>query len=394
MLEGALRSKRILVCVGPGGVGKTTTAAALGAMAARMGRSTLVCTIDPAPRLADALEMGTLESEPRPVPPETARALGVSGDGLLSAVRLDTRQAFGRLVEEQVVDPAMRRRIFDNEIYRQITTTLTGSQEYAATLALYDLATQGRWDLIVLDTPPTANALDFLEAPHRIAEAVASPAIRWFSRPPDRGGRFSLRHLGFGGAAVMHKLAKFVGSQFLDDVAAFFVDFHAVLDGFLARANAIEQLLRSPDTGFLLVLAPELPAVNEALFFHERLRAAGIPLGAFIANRVHERPGLVDADQLQSSLERQAVLHGCTSRDVHIAAERLARMALEYSRLCDSERRELQRLVASAPGVLLTSVPLLEQDVDSLAALRVIGEHLASVPGEEPTRAATTTPAS
>ena len=190
MIRALVEQKRIVVCVGPGGVGKTTTAAALGATAARLGRKTLVCTIDPAPRLADALGVGGLGPEPRPVPAEACRALGIpeEGAGRLFAVRLDTARAFARLVDEQVADPEMRRRIFDNAIYRQVTTSLTGSQEYAATLALYELAREGAYDLIVLDTPPTANALDFLDAPKRIAAAVSSPALSWFARSP-RGRR-------------------------------------------------------------------------------------------------------------------------------------------------------------------------------------------------------------
>ena len=149
MIRALVEQKRIVVCVGPGGVGKTTTAAALGAAAARLGRKTLVCTIDPAPRLADALGVGGLGPEPRLVPAEACRALGIpeEGAGRLYAVRLDTARAFARLVDEQVADPEMRRRIFDNAIYRQVTTSLTGSQEYAATLALYELAREGAYDL-------------------------------------------------------------------------------------------------------------------------------------------------------------------------------------------------------------------------------------------------------
>ncbi|HSY40403.1 MAG TPA: ArsA-related P-loop ATPase, partial [Polyangia bacterium] len=220
MIRALVEKKRIVVCVGPGGVGKTTTAAALGATAARLGRKTLVCTIDPAPRLADALGVGGLGPEPRPVPPEACRALGIPAEGAarLFAVRLDTARAFARLVDEQVADPEMRRRIFDNAIYRQVTTSLTGSQEYAATLALYELAREGAYDLIVLDTPPTANALDFLDAPKRIAAAVSSPALSWFARSPagddgDGGGlrRLSLRRLRAGGALMLRRLAKLVG---------------------------------------------------------------------------------------------------------------------------------------------------------------------------------------
>src|SRR5215471_8978305 len=338
MIRALVRDKRILVCVGPGGVGKTTTAAALGALAARLGKRTLVCTIDPAPRLADALGVGALSADPRPVPPEACRALGIDGPGRYLAVRLDTARAFAALVEEQVADPAMRRRIFENTIYRQITTALTGSQEYAATLALYDLATHGDYDLIVLDTPPTANALDFLEAPRR--------------------------------------MAKFVGSQFLDDIGAFLVDFQGVLAGFLARAEQIDRLLRGPDVSFLLVLAPEVAAVDEALFFHQRLREGGIPLGTFVANRVHPRPGLVEAEAIAQRLDAQPALAGVSRPQIEGAAHRLAVAARGLAALCESERRELARLGASAPGVPVTEVPLLDHEVDNVAELRTVGDYL------------------
>jgi anion-transporting ArsA/GET3 family ATPase len=376
MIGALARDKRILVCVGPGGVGKTTTAAAVGALAARHGRRTLVCTIDPAPRLADALGVGALGSAPRPVPEEACRALGIQGSGLLSAVRLDTERAFAALVEEQVGDAEMRRRIFSNAIYRQITTTLTGSQEYAATLALYDLSTRGGYDLIVLDTPPTANALDFLEAPRRIAAAVSSPAVQWFARPADSGRRFSLQRLRSGGALVLRRVGKLVGNQFLDDVGAFLVDFQGVLGGFLARAEQIERLLRSPEVAFLLVLSPEAPAVDEALYFHDRLRQAELPLGAFVANRVHRSGGLDDVNQIAARLGAQASLADLPRAEIEAAAASLGATARAFAALHASERRELARLQAEAPGVSVTEVPLLDHEVDNLGELRAVGGYL------------------
>jgi anion-transporting ArsA/GET3 family ATPase len=376
MIGTLAREKRILVCVGPGGVGKTTTAAALGALAARMGKRTLVCTIDPAPRLADALGVGTLGPDPAPVPEAACRALGIDAPDRYFAVRLDTERAFAALVEEQVADPDMRRRIFGNTIYHQITTALTGSQEYAATLALYHLATRGNYDLIVLDTPPTANALDFLEAPRRIAAAVSSPALHWFARPADGGGRFSLQRLRSGSALILRRLAKFVGSQFLEDVGAFLVDFQGVLAGFLARAEKIDRLLRSPEVSFLLVLAPEVAAVDEALSFYTRLRDASIPLGAFVANRVHAPPGLVDPDVILARLLTQPALHGVARAQIEDTARRLATATRDVGALYESERRELARLASRAPGVQVTEVPLLDHDVDNLAELRTVGGYL------------------
>ncbi|HTA19451.1 MAG TPA: ArsA-related P-loop ATPase [Polyangia bacterium] len=368
------REKKVLVCVGPGGVGKTTTTAAVGALAARQGRKTLVCTIDPAPRLADALGLGALGPEARAVPPEACRALGIAGDERFFAVRLDTARAFANLVQEQVADAEMRRRIFANPIYREITTSLTGSQEYAATLALYELATHGEYDLIVLDTPPTANALDFLDAPKRIEAAVSSPVLQWLMRPSEGGGLFSMQRLRAGGALVLRRLGKFVGSQVLDDIGAFLVDFQVVLAGFLARAAEIDRLLRGPSVSFLLVLAPEVAAVDEAMYFHGRLREASIPLGGFVANRVHPAPGLSDEGALEAALRARA--RGLPDAALADVAARLAALAGAAQALHASERRELARLAASAPGIPVTEVPLLDLDSDQLAALRTVEGHL------------------
>jgi anion-transporting ArsA/GET3 family ATPase len=385
MIRALVEQKKILVCVGPGGVGKTTTAAALGATAARLGRKTLVCTIDPAPRLADALGVGGLGPEPRPVPAGACRVLGIpeEGAGRLFAVRLDTAQAFARLVDEQVADPEMRRRIFDNGIYRQVTTSLTGSQEYAATLALYELAREGAYDLIVLDTPPTANALDFLDAPKRIAAAVSSPALSWFARsPPGDAGpggglrRLSFRRLRAGGALVLRRLAKLVGSRFLDDVGAFLTDFQQVLGGFLERAQAVDLLLRSPDTAFLLVLVPAVAAVDEALYFHGRLREAGVPISGFVANRVQPAPGITEAGALEKALRATPAFADLSDVALGEAAARLVPLAGTFAALHAGERREIARLAERAPGTHISQIPLLDHDVDNLAELRVVGEAL------------------
>jgi anion-transporting ArsA/GET3 family ATPase len=370
-----LATKQIIVCVGPGGVGKTTTSAALAARAARRGRKTLVTTIDPAPRLADALGV-VLTAEPTVVPARVAAALGIA-DGTLHVARLDTARAFAALVDEQVPDAAMRRRIFENPIYRQITTALTGSQEYAATLALYDIVRKAEFDLVVLDTPPTANALDFLEAPRRLAEAIASPAIKLFARSPEStGGLLSMSRLRAGSAVVLKRLAKFVGSQFLEDVAAFLTDFQTVLGGFLERADGVAARLRRPDVAFFLVLAAETPAVDEALYFEKRLREAQIHLEAFVVNRVHERPGSVDVDDLAARLRARPGLAGVSEADIERMAAPLGRTAIEMDQLCDGEARELARLRAASPGTLVLQVPLLDRDVASLPALVRVGGFL------------------
>ena len=380
MIDSLLDGTRVLVCVGPGGVGKTTIAAAVAALSARRGKRTLVCTIDPAPRLADALGTGGLGSDPKPLPPDAWRALGVDAgaSGQLQAVRIDTEATFKRLVLESVADPDMQRRIFDNTIYRQITTMLTGSQEFAATLALHDFVASGKYDLVVLDTPPTANALDFLEAPARIAAAVSSPALTWFARPPRGAKRFSFQRLRSGGALLVRRMAKLVGSRFLDDAGAFLVDFQEVLTGFLARAQAVDKLLRGPGVGFLLVLVPEVAAIDEALYFHERLRTAGIGLAGFVANRIHLPPGLDETTALAAALRADPAAAALPAAILDDAAARLAPVARAFALLAASERRELARLGARAPGVPITEVPLLDHDVDNLAELRAVGDHLAA----------------
>jgi anion-transporting ArsA/GET3 family ATPase len=361
MIRTLVETKRILVCAGPGGVGKTTTAAAVGIIAARMGRRTLVSTIDPAPRLADALGLGNLSAEPRALPAETARALGITGPGNLFAARLDTARAFRRLVEDQVTEPEMRERIFANPIYRQITSTLTGSQEYAATLALHELERRNEYDLIVLDTPPTAHALDFLEAPRRIANAISSPAVQWFARPPATSSFLSWQRLRAGPALAVRRLGKFVGSRFLDDLGAFLLDFR-------------EALLRRPDVGFLLVLSPDVPAVSEALYFTSRLRAARIPLCGFIANRVLEAPGPISELELRRKLA--AAAGGLPAATLDGAASELARTSAYLERLASAQRREIERLAHDAPGIDITTVPLLTHDVSNVESLGRVGDHL------------------
>jgi anion-transporting ArsA/GET3 family ATPase len=378
MLIDLLSRRRILVSAGPGGVGKTTVAAALGALAARAGRRTLVATIDPAPRLADALGV-TLGADPVALPATACRALGIP-EGSLHAARIDPALSFRRLVEAKVGDIEMRRRIFTNPIYRQMTTSLTGSQEYAATLALYDFHNSGAYDLVVLDTPPTANALDFLDAPHRIAEAVSSPVVSWFARSGEKAGRFSLRRLGSGGALILQRMGKFVGSRFLDDLGAFLSDFQGVLGGFLDRARAIEGLLRQPEVGFLLVLAPELPAVDEALYFHSRLRSAGFTLDAFVANRVLPAPGLAATEAIRRELAQVPGMAGLPPDELEAGLQALGETAAFLARSAAAQRNELARLHERDPEVPLLEIPLLPREPASAQSLRTIGDRLAGAP--------------
>jgi anion-transporting ArsA/GET3 family ATPase len=380
-LDELIAKRRVLVCAGPGGAGKTTTAAALAVRAAARGRPTLVCTIDPAPRLEDALGLRGLGGRPAPVTGDAARSLGLPEGATLRAARLDTAAAFARLVEAEVQDPAARRRILENQIYRQITTALTGSQEYAALLALHDLHVSGGNDLLVLDTPPTAHALDFLEAPRRITEATASPLLRWLTAPSKRSkdgkeGLFAWSKLRTGGALVLQRLGKLAGSKFLDDMSAFLTDFQPVLQGFSARATTVAQLLRAESTGFVIVLAPEVPAVNEALAFAGQVRAAGVRLDALIASRVLPPISLVPTYDLVGALDREPALADLTPQERGDAATALGASAAHATRVGAAQRREIQRLQRGAGDVPILEVPRMVPDESGLATIRRIGEHL------------------
>jgi anion-transporting ArsA/GET3 family ATPase len=375
-MKSTLADKNTLICVGPGGVGKTTTAAALGVIGARSGLRTLVCTIDPAPRLADALGLENLGGRPAPIAGDTAAALGIASPDMLHAMRVDPIVAFGRLVNEQVADPELRNHIFANPLYRHVTTDLTGSQEYAATLALYELRRDGGYDLIVLDTPPTANALEFLETPERLATAIASPAVQWFARPDANTSRFSLKRLGVGGAMIIRRAGKLMGSKFLDDLGAFLLDIREVLGGFLTRAKEIEAVLKQPDVGFILVMTPETAAVDEALFFARRLRENGAPLCCYIANRTLHEPGPCPPEVMRSQLALLPDLRNMPAHELDGAVEKLTVLSQYLTKIAHAQKGELARLAAASPGVKITTVPLLPHDVSSIDSLKAIADRL------------------
>jgi anion-transporting ArsA/GET3 family ATPase len=371
-----LTRQRLVICAGPGGVGKTTTAAAVGLCAARLGRRVLVSTIDPAPRLMDALHMPNLGPDPQPVPSDVAARIGIRAPGSLAAARLDTARAFERLVAAEVPEAERRQRIFANSIYRQITTNLTGAIEHAATLAIHELSQHPDHDLLVLDTPPTSNALDFIEAPRRLAEAIDSPLLRWLTRPRHER-RSVLSAASWGGALVMKRLAKIAGSQFLDDVAEFLGDFRTVLAGFLARSRAVDSLLRAPGVAVLLVLAPEHAAVAEALEFLERLRTSGLPPRLLVANRTSPEPGMIDASGVRAALTRAPLAAALPTDTLDRAAAAMGALAHELAGLAAAQNVELGRLTARAPDVPLVRLPLVPDPAGSLSALETSADNLA-----------------
>lgn len=374
-LVDVLLERRILVCVGSGGVGKTTTAATLALAAARRGKRTLVLTIDPARRLANSLGLASLGHQVQEVDRALVRKGAPNANGELHAMMLDQKQAFDEVVAKHAKDPAAVKRILANPVYAQISGSLAGAQEYAAMAKLHDFDQSGVYDLIIVDTPPTAHALDFLDAPSKLSEAIDSPAIDWFRKLQGEGGsRWSL--VGKGGSFIIKRLAKFVGSKFIDDLSVFFTEFNDILGGFRQRAEETFALLRQPRVGFLLVASPEPMAVREALAFHERLKSAGMPFVGFVVNKVHASlPVTQTRAQVEAALAAQPsiVALGLSGTTRTMAAQELLAAHAEIEVLASADREAVAQMqAAGGPNATFVQVPLQRDDVhdvDRLVAL-------------------------
>jgi anion-transporting ArsA/GET3 family ATPase len=378
-LAPAVAHKRILVCVGSGGVGKTTTAATLALSAARRGRKTLVITIDPARRLANSLGLDRLGHDIKQVDPALVLANGGQPGGELHAMMLDQKKAFDEVVSRYARDPQAVGRILGNPIYAQISGTLAGAHEYAAMAKLQELDATGAWDLIVIDTPPTQHALDFLDAPEKLTAAIDSPAIEWF-RKLQGGAKGGWSVVGRTGSFILKRLAKFVGSQFLDDLAIFFTEFHDVLGGFRERAEETMALLHQDKVGFVLVASPEAMAVQEALYFHERLMKAKMPFVGFVVNRVHpSRPLHADKVASEKMLTQtpSVMALGLSGTSLRMAAEALVAAHSDLEVLAHADQASIARLrAADGPGAVLVQVPFLREDVHDVSRLVDLSTYL------------------
>jgi anion-transporting ArsA/GET3 family ATPase len=358
-LEAALATRHVLVTCGSGGVGKTTTAAALALRAARSGRRVLVCTIDPSRRLATSLGKGQLSGRPRAI---DLRAFSPDRGGALFAMMLDVKTTFDELVTRHTGDAAARDRILKNRFYQHISAALAGSHEYMAMEKLLELARDERFDLVVLDTPPTRHALDFLEAPDRLLAFLDVSVLRFFLRPYFTAGRLTVQVATRTGAALLRILDRFMGLQFLQELSEFFLAFEGMYDGFRARAAEVHALLRADSTGFVLVAGPQPQALEEALFFHRRLAEKRMSFVAFLVNRVHTDP----------ARERGARRGGRAGLDPGLAA-RLALTLREQQVLARVERRAVARLEVDTRERPVF-VPELEQDIHDLRGLVTFSE--------------------
>ncbi|HJK98323.1 MAG TPA: ArsA-related P-loop ATPase [Polyangiaceae bacterium LLY-WYZ-14_1] len=378
-LGALLDQHAVVVVVGSGGVGKTTTAAALAVDAARRGQRVLCLTIDPARRLAQSLGLARMTQEEQRVDPALFAAEGVDCPGSLHAMMLDSKGTFDELVARHAPDEDTRERILGNRMYRYVSSSLAGVREYMAMEKLHAVREEG-WDLIVLDTPPTSNALDFLDAPERLVGLVDSPATRWFIRAYEGPGRLSLDLVGRGAAFILKGLSRFTGSDFLADLAEFVTGFESLFGGFKARAEAVAADLRGDDVAFLVVTSPAALAVDEAIFFDERLAELGIRRHAFVVNAV--RPLLPEPRETSAELARLAA--EALSPEVlppGLDAKRtvrLLRRAFDDERLeATRDRGEIDRLRrARGQDVRVVEIPAFEDEVHDLGALARVADHL------------------
>ena len=374
------RATRIIVCCGSGGVGKTTTSAALALRAAERGRKVVVLTIDPARRLAQSMGIAALDNTPRPV-----EGVGTASGGSLDAMMLDMKRTFDELVESQA-SPEKARQILENPFYVVLSSSFAGTQEYMAMEKLGQLHSErggadaggdGSYDLIVVDTPPSRSALDFLDAPERLSSFLDGRFIKLMVAP----ARGPARLLGAGFALVTNALTRIIGAQVLRDLQMFIAAIDTVFGGFRQRAMRTYQLLQDPSTAFVVVAAPEPDALREAAYFVERLTEDRMPLAGLVVNRAGPAPG---GDL--SAEEAMAAAGRLRADDDASVTAGLLRLHADQTRLVEREARLRAGFASAHPQVATTVVPALATDVHDLDGLRRIGELLAAgSPDDAPT---------
>jgi anion-transporting ArsA/GET3 family ATPase len=360
------RRTRIIVCCGSGGVGKTTTAAAIGLRAAERGRHVVVLTVDPARRLAQSMGLSSLDNTPRLVAGVGAGPAGAGGS--LHAMMLDMKRTFDEIVEQHA-DPDRAAQILANPFYQSLSSSFAGTQEYMAMEKLGQLRRAQEWDLIVVDTPPSRSALDFLDAPQRLSRFLDGKLLRLLTAPAKVGGRAYLRVLNAGFGMVTGVLTKILGAQVLRDVQTFVTALDTMFGGFRERADYTYQLLRAPGTAFLVVAAPEADALREASYFVERLAQERMPLAGLLLNRVQRAP----AARL-SAARSQAAAETLQATGTHPLAVTALRLHAERMQQVSSQQRLAEHFTAAHPLVPVAEIPAQAQDVHDLNGLRAIGQ--------------------
>lgn len=355
----------VLVTTGAGGVGKTTVAAAIGLAAARAGRRTLVLTIDPARRLAQAMGLESLDDTPAPVP------LADDLPGELHAMMLDMGTTFDRLIDRHATSPENAAAIKANRIYRTLSSTLSGTQEYMAMERLHELHETGEWDLLVIDTPPTRSALDFLDAPKRMTSFLDGRLLRLLMKPSLAAGRSVGKVVGFGATAFMRVAGKVTGMDLLEDLASFFRAFDGMYDGFKERAAEVLVLLQQPSSRFVVVTSPEPPPLREARFFLQRLEQEGLHAAGLVVNRI--RPE-VPRDPTDTALARAADAQPPDAEGRAVAGT--LTLLADVRNLAARQRRDVDAARYGVRLPALVHIPLLGDDVHDAAGLERIATTL------------------
>ncbi|NYJ05965.1 ArsA family ATPase [Petropleomorpha daqingensis] len=368
------RSTRIVVCCGAGGVGKTTTSAALALAAAEAGRTVVVLTIDPARRLAQSLGLVELDNEPRRV--ETP---GV--DGQLHAMMLDMKRTFDDVVSAHS-SPDRAQQIFENPFYQALSSSFAGTQEYMAMEKLGQLRATDQWDLIIVDTPPSRSALDFLDAPNRMGRFLDGTMIRLLTAPARAGGRMGMRVVGAGFTVFSRIISKILGGQLLRDISSFVSALDTMFGGFRERATATYEMLRMPGTSFVVVATPEPDALREASYFVDRLSAEGMPLAGLVLNRTHP-PATTALSATRAEAAAEEVLEA-GGKGAKLAAGAL-RVHAERMTQATREQRLADRFSSAHPEVAVRTVPAAAGDVHDLDGLRVMGAELTGPDDDTPT---------
>ncbi|WP_369255425.1 ArsA family ATPase [Geodermatophilus amargosae] len=367
---------RILVCCGSGGVGKTTTSAALALAAAEAGRRVVVLTIDPARRLAQSLGLVELDNEPRRVD-----VPGAAGE--LHAMMLDMKRTFDDIVVSHST-PERAEQILANPFYQTLSSSFSGTQEYMAMEKLGQLRASDTWDLIIVDTPPSRSALDFLDAPNRMSRFLDGTMIRLLTAPARAGGRAGFKFASAGFMIFTRIISKVLGGQLLRDISAFVSALDTMFGGFRERATATYELLRRPGTWFVVVATPEPDALREASYFVDRLSSEGMPLAGLVLNRTHPPASTrLSATRAETAAEAAAET-GDGDPAVALAAGAL-RVHAERMTLAAREQRLADRFTSAHPEVGMRAVPAAAGDVHDLDGLRTMAEALTGPDADTPT---------
>jgi len=359
-----LQGKRIVICAGSGGVGKTTTSAALAMGLAAEGARVAVVTIDPAKRLATSLGLKELGNEPRLVDPQRFADQGLEMHGELWAMMLDAKRTFDELIEKLSPDDKTRDEVLGNRIYQELSGAVAGSQEFTAIAKIYELDQDDAYDVIVLDTPPSRNALDFLDAPDRLTGFFEGRALRVFLAPTGLAARV----MGKGTGVVFSVLKKVTGVDLLTDLSVFFKALGGLIDGFKERAEGVKAILTDPATTFLIVSSPEREPVDEAIFLRGKLREAGMPFGGLVVNRVH-----VAADDEAQTDTLAADLSGELGDKL---AGKVARTLEEFRVLAVRDAASIVRLSKELGEKNPIVIPHLDGDVHDVEGLLAIRRYL------------------